>query len=824
MVLCSYLRKYFLLIPLLQGLAFSLAAPFDLPGPQVEVRVTRIGKTLPISQVPSLQSGDRVWIHPIFSAESSVHYLLVVAFLRGVTDPPPEEWFIKAETWTRRMREEGIVVTVPAGAQQALLFLAPQTRGDFATLRSAVRGKPGIFVRAAQDLHQASLDRSRLDTYLVAVREVSASNPQDLHEESALLARSLNIRLEQQCFDKPTDQQGPCLVQNTDELILDDGRGSSAISNLTSGAGADMIGQLSVSRVAGGGIYSAYIGAAVDLARMLENLRTANYQYIPALGLPKREDLNLKLNNPPSFHKPMSVLVIGLPNVEPSTIPNPRAIDPREIACVQRPSFVLPVMGAPLFFSTDIAHDLKFRVTTKSGSAMDLPATADPSRGGFVVDTAKWDGALVETKTSGTIHGVWGFQSFEGPTFLLSSAQPRKWTVPSNEQTTLIVGREDILHVQSEDTSCMDHIALKDQEGAEIPISWKVLKPGELELHVSLKNQVEGPVTLTLKQYGQLQPDELYLHTYAEAGRVDKLVLNEGDQEAVLIGTRLDQVTGVDLQTLHLTPAGLSRSTDRDELKLYGSKELGEAFRVGNKITARVFWKDGRSRDLLVTIDPPRPKVALIGKSIDPGPSALAIRLGSQEELPLDGKLSFVVKSEIPEVFPQNEKIEIATEDGAFSALLGVGDNALTLEDSRNVLVEFEPLKIFGRSSFGPLHFRPVEADGKKGDWQPLAVLVRVPFLTELHCLKSAENECILAGSDLFLIESVSSDPDFNNSVDVPVGLMNSMLNVPRPLGESLYIKLRDDPSIVSIASPPGIPGTAKSSSNSRRRLDSSVN
>lgn len=786
--------------------------------------MTRSGKTLPISQVPTLQSGDRVWIHPVFPAEASVHYLLVVAFLRGVTNPPPEEWFIKAETWTRRMREEGIVVTVPAGAQQVILFLAPQTRGDFATLRSAVRGKPGVFVRAAQDLREASLDRSRLDTYLIAVREISASNPQGLQEQSALLARSLSIRLEQQCFDKPTAQQGPCLVQNTDELILNDGRGSSAVSSLTSGVGADMIGQLSVSRAAGGGIYSAYIGAAVDLARMLENLRTANYQYIPALAMPKKEDLNLKLNNAPSFHKPMSVLVIGLPNVEPAPPPVPRAVGPLEVACIQRPSLVLPVEGAPLIFSTDIAHDMWLRVKTKSGPAIDLPAAADPSRGGFVIDTSKWHGALVEGKTSGTIHGLWGFQSFEGPTFPLSSAQPRKWTVPATEQTTLVVGRDDILHLQSDDTSCIDNVVLKDQQGAEIPSSWKVVKPGELELHVSLKNQVEGPVTLALKEYGQLRPDEVNLHTYAEAGRVDKLVLNEGDQEAALIGTRLDEVAGVDLQGVHLTPAGLSRAIDRDELRLDGPKELAGIFHAGNKATARVLWKDGRSRDLVATIELRRPKVGLIAKSIDTGPSALAIRLGSQEELPLDGKLSFVVKSESPELFPQNEKIEIATEDGAFSALLGLEDSALTLEDSRSVLVEFEPLKTFGRSGFGALHFRPVQVDGKKGDWQPLAVLVRVPLLTELQCFKSAEKECLLTGSNLFLIESVASDPDFSDRVDVPVGFMNSMLSVPRPLGESLYIKLRDDPSIVSTASPPGVPGSARSSTNSRRKPDASIN
>jgi hypothetical protein len=59
-----------------------------------------------------------------------VHYLLIVAFLRGSTNPPPEQWFTKAETWNKRVRQEGIVVTAPEGAEQALLFLAPETGGD----------------------------------------------------------------------------------------------------------------------------------------------------------------------------------------------------------------------------------------------------------------------------------------------------------------------------------------------------------------------------------------------------------------------------------------------------------------------------------------------------------------------------------------------------------------------------------------------------------------------------------------------------------------------------------------------------------------------
>src|SRR5260370_40991710 len=135
-------------------------AAFDLTGPRVEMKISRGGKALPISEVANLQPGDRLWIHPDFPEDQSARYLLVVAFLRGSTNPPPENWFTRAETCKKQVREEGIVVTVPKDAQQALIFLAPETGVDFVPLRSAVRDKPGAFVLASPTLNQASLHRT----------------------------------------------------------------------------------------------------------------------------------------------------------------------------------------------------------------------------------------------------------------------------------------------------------------------------------------------------------------------------------------------------------------------------------------------------------------------------------------------------------------------------------------------------------------------------------------------------------------------------------------------------------------------------------------
>src|SRR6185369_5070644 len=183
-----FLQLTFLLLS--ASLLRADSAAFDLAGPRIEVRVTRAGKTLPISRVPNLQAGDRLWIHPDLPDGESVRFLMIPSFLRGSTNPPPENWFTKVETWNKHVRQEGVVITVPPGAQQALIFLAPQTGGDFGTLRSAVRGKPGAFVRASKDLNQAKLDQSLLDKYLNAVREMTNSDSTALHDRSVLLARS----------------------------------------------------------------------------------------------------------------------------------------------------------------------------------------------------------------------------------------------------------------------------------------------------------------------------------------------------------------------------------------------------------------------------------------------------------------------------------------------------------------------------------------------------------------------------------------------------------------------------------------------------------
>ena len=275
--------SFFILLLVLTAVSLADNAAFDLIGPKVDVRVQRSGVSLPIAQVPNLQAGDRLWVHPDLPDSQSVHYRMVVVFLRGATNPPPDSWFTRVETWSKPVHDEGVFVNVPEEAEEALVFLAPDTGGAFSTLRTAVRGKPGAFVRAAQDLAQASLDRARLEKYLEAIREISISDPEQLKARTTLLARSLNIRLDQQCFDKPSAQQVPCLTQNTDQLVLDDAHSQTMVGSLTSGTSTDLLAQISSTPNARSGYYSPYIGAVVDVARILGTTHTAQYQYIPAL-------------------------------------------------------------------------------------------------------------------------------------------------------------------------------------------------------------------------------------------------------------------------------------------------------------------------------------------------------------------------------------------------------------------------------------------------------------------------------------------------------------------------------------------------------------
>jgi hypothetical protein len=221
--------------------------------------------------------------------------------------------------------------------------------------------------------------------------------------------------------------------------------------------------------------------------------------------------------------------------------------------------------------------------------------------------------------------------------------------------------------------------------------------------------------------------------------------------------------------------------------------------RQGVAGSAEVSLSDGRVLNVDASVTDPRPGVELIGKSVQASASSAGsnIQLANQDELPQDAKLTFSVRAQSPKTFNRGEMIEVATEDEGFSTTLGLDNGGLTLENSKVALATLDPAKAFGGSAFGPLKFRVI-ASGASGDWQPLATLVRLPVLQTLKCPPGTDQQCRLSGSNLFLVDSVSSDPQFSNSIQVPDGFPGYVLPVPHPAGGELYVKLRDDPSVIN--------------------------
>jgi hypothetical protein len=789
----------------LPSLAHADAAAFDLAGPKVDLHVERGGKTLPISEVPNLQTGDRLWIHPDLPESQSVHYLMIVAFLRGATNPPPESWFTRVETWNKQAHEEGMFITVPAEAEEALVFLAPDTGGGFTTLRKAVRDKPGAFVRASQDLWQASLDRARLERYLAAVKDLPNTDPKEFKEHTQLLARSLNIKVDTQCFDKPTAQQVPCLTQGTDQLVLDDAHTESMVTAITSGASGDLMAQISSSPQAHFGYYSPYVGAVMDVARILGNTHTAQYQYIPALALPKQDTLNLRLNNPPSFRNPKSVIVVGLPPIINAVPPPLRAVDPKQVYCIADPKLVLPVEGAPLIFATALAHGLVLHVQTTDGKGVDLPLKADPLVGGVVPENETIKPANFDEELTGTLRGIWGFQNFEGPHFSFRTPRSAKLVVASKDASALIVGREDTLHLTLSDAACVSDITVHDQKETKLASSWKKSKPDEIELHVPLKDEAAGSLEVRVSKFGLREPDTIAQHTYAEAGRLDAFAIHAGDSEGILKGTRLDQVASLEISGVKFLPKGLTRANQQDELKMVAINSTNLALKAGDAVTANAELSDGRSLEVKANVDAPRPEVGLVNKTVqlsgDENP--VSIHFGNPGDLPQDARLSFVLKAQTPSVFAPDEKIEVATADEAFHVMLTVQDGNLALQDSKTMVAVLDPMKHLGPSAFGALKFRPVNANGVQGDWQPLVSLVRVPQLKGIYCVSAGEKQCALVGEKLYLIDAVSADEEFTNAVAVPDGFVANALPIPHPKNKTLYVKLRDNPDEVNTVALP---------------------
>jgi hypothetical protein len=594
--------------------------------------------------------------------------------------------------------------------------------------------------------------------------------------------------------------QAPCLTQGQNSLILNDGHSTSIVEALTNGPASDLAMEASFTPQLSYGLYSPYIASVLDIARILDSFHIANYQYIPALASQQGDRLGLALNAPPSFNNPKSVLVVALPAIEHAQLPPLHAVDPAEIYCAQRSPLVLSVDGAPLAFATGYAHDMSVKVSGADGRSMDLPAHADPQRGGYVIDSAELTGSNLGDGVHGTLHGDWGFEKYQGPSFLLVNTPVQKWVLTSADEGALIVGREDTVHLQSGNTACVASVMLKDGSGRTLPVAWKPVSPGQMEVTLAMQQAKPGALTLLVGKYGAGEPQAISLHAYSEAARLDSLELHAGDGQGFLRGTRLDQIATLTIKGSAFTPGKLASSQGVDQLPVAAVDSTAIVqLKQGDAAAVHVTLKDGRALELPAVIDPPRPHVTLIGKSVRPSVTSGGsnIQLASQDELPKDARLTFSVRTQSPAVFSYDEKIEVAAVANSGSTTLSFDNGGITLVDAEVAVATLDPAKAFGPSTFGPLQYRVVAHDAV-GDWQPLATLIRLPTLSDLKCPATRELACKLSGSSLYLVDSVSATPQFEHPTQVPDGFPGYALPVPRPTDGQLYVKLRDAPSIVN--------------------------
>ncbi len=766
-------------------------APFELPGPALDILVMRGDQSLPIAQVPSLSEGDRLSIEADLPADQGARFILVSAFLRGATNPPPKDWVQFAETWKKKDKDKALVLTVPKGARQMVLFLVPDTGGAEGVLSDAVRGKPGEFVRATQDLNQASLDRSRLDAFMAGIKAQENSHPEYLRSVAPTLARSLAMKLNEECLSKVVEMQAACLLDNREALVLSDVHSSSIAETLT-GAPTDLALQLAATREAGYGFYSPYIGVVRDIAKIFGAFSSPQFNYLPTLSVRKPEGMSLLLNAAPSFQKPKSVMVVAMPSIEADSPPRLRRSGDAPL-CGAHAGTVLPVEGAPLIFSTPYARDVKLALKTASGETIDLPLEARADRGGYVLTGGDAPPAFKGT-VQGHLYGRWGFDRFEGPDFMVQMPDAGGWTV-EGDSAALVVGRDNGLVVKGGAPACVESVMLRQGEAMPKPVDWKVQGRDALALTVPLTDRKPGALSVEVKYQGVAQPSAIALRSYAQASRLDGLLLHAGDKAGLLSGQRLDQVDSVDVNGLLLRPDGLTRDGAVDRLRLVAQGDAVAAD-AGSEATAQVKLRDGRSVSLIVMVASARPQIGLLSKDISlgvPPANGKALTLNGDNLLPDNGQLVFSVQAGEGTKLSASDAIEVAPiEDGVPIRLTAA--NGLRLESPKVMVATLDP-KAMAPSLFGPLRFRLLRG-GEVSDWQPLVTLARLPQIEAVACAAKADG-CTITGRDLFLIDAVGATPTLDQAAQVAHGYTGSALKAPAPQDGNLYLRLRDAPDSV---------------------------
>lgn len=772
--------------------AKAASSAFDLVGPKLVVTITRDTVTLPLERVPNLAEGDRISVKLDPARVQGERYRIIAAFLRGAVDRPPKEWFHEALSW--KPKSDTLSLAVPKGAQQMALFVMPERGGGLGAIVSAVRKQPGAFVRAVQELNQASLDRARLDTFLNEMQRIERKNPENVAAVSPILTRSLSIKLKAECLQQAAELQSACLTGDRETLLLQDTH-SSALADTLTGTPTDLAFQLSATPQAGYGLYSSYIGVVRDIFRLFGAFQSTQMQYIPALARMSAGQVTVLLNTPVSFAKPTSVMVLAMPAIEAPKPPPLRRAIPDAMFCARRGS-VLPVEGAPLIYATGYAHDMALGLTKADGTQAAVKLRADPTVGGFVIDEPLPAGPFGSV-IAGQVHGRWGFSKFDGPAFSLSKADSGSWKAA--DRTSLVAGRSNDVELVGEGAGCVTRVDIQRGDGPSQPVTWKHTGQHGIVATIPLEKAEPGRVTVLIKGAEGEAPASVALRVYRETGSLEDLTLYTGEDEALLTGSRLDQVVSATVGAATFRPGALTRIEKQDRLTLRTTDTTAaQALSLSKPQAADVVFEGGQHRKVDVTIAARRTDIVLVRVTAQAPMrhGMVSIALPKTQVFAQDARLTFAFKFGNSAGLSGRETIEIATVDGQSATMILPG-KGYDLQDATTGIVSFDPAEALGPTIYGPLRFRVV-SDDIASSWTSLATVARLPEIREVACARS--KECRISGNRLFLIKAIGASRDLKKSQDIPDGFVaTEIMTAPGPDGR-IFLQLRDAPqTIVSI-------------------------
>ncbi len=90
--------------------------------------------------------------------------------------------------------------------------------------------------------------------------------------------------------------------------------------------------------------------------------------------------------------------------------------------------------------------------------------------------------------------------------------------------------------------------------GAPQPVPFTLRGADGITATLPLKGARAGEITLEIQQVGDAAPRTTTLRAYSPASRIDTVTLAKGDRFVTLTGQRLDEIAGVEIGDVRLSP------------------------------------------------------------------------------------------------------------------------------------------------------------------------------------------------------------------------------------------------------------------------------